>query len=78
MEDLGIIGDWLRQRETRGARESLLRLGRKRFGEPSEAILQTLAQIDSAALPQEMVERTLEVENWQELLEAIPPEGEAS
>ena len=72
IQDVGIVEEWLIEREARGeaksAREILMRLGRKRFGEPTEGIVQALEAITSAEALQDMAVRLLEVESWEELL----------
>ena len=52
---------------TQGAREMVLRVGTKRFGEASEAVLNALAASDFERL-QGFVERLAEVESWKELM----------
>ena len=52
---------------TQGAREMVLRVGTKRFGEASEAVQNALAESDFERL-QVFVERLAEVESWEELL----------
>ena len=52
------------------ARAILLRLGRKRFGEPNKAILEALANIDDLHRLEELSLRLLDVDAWQELLAA--------
>lgn len=75
IQDLGIVGDWLIEREARGevksAREILLRLGRKRFGEPGEKVVQALQAITDVAALQDLAVRLLEVESWEDLF-AVP------
>ncbi|WP_309694167.1 DUF4351 domain-containing protein [Armatimonas sp.] len=50
-----------------GARNSLLRLGCKRFGEPTSEVRQVLEQLSHEQL-EALVERALDVETWSELL----------
>ena len=76
IQEIGIVEEWLIEREARGraegeaksAREILMRQGRKRFGEPSEGIVQALEAIVSAETLQDMAVRLLEVESWEDLL----------
>ncbi len=49
------------------ARNLLLRLGRKRFGEPSEDTLQILQNMAELETLERLAERLLEVESWAEL-----------
>ena len=49
------------------AQELLLRIGRKRFGEPDANTQATLAVASRETLEQ-MMDRLLEVETWQELI----------
>ncbi|GAB4465187.1 MAG: hypothetical protein OHK0029_35640 [Armatimonadaceae bacterium] len=51
-----------------GIRETILRQGRKRFGEPSPENLRTLDKISSAEKLGSLAELLLEVESWEELL----------
>jgi hypothetical protein len=68
----GKIDEWLAEGEAKGemngSRATLLRLGRKRFGEPTADELETLEGISSAETLQQLAERLLEVENCKELL----------
>lgn len=76
--ETGKIDEWRAEGEARGeargeaksAREILLRLGRKRFGEPDEGLVQALEAITSAETLQDIAVRLLEVESWEELLAA--------
>ena len=54
--------------EVKGERNLLLRLGRKRFGEPDAATLAILEAITSLERLEQLAERLLEVESWAELL----------
>ncbi len=51
-----------------GARETVLRLGRKRYGEPTREVAQALEALTSAEALEALAERILEAENWDELL----------
>jgi predicted transposase YdaD len=51
-----------------GAREVVLRLGRRRFGEPDAATQTALASLHDIERLEQLAERLLEVESWQELL----------
>lgn len=64
MRDSGKIAEW----EARVLRETLIRQGRKRFGEPDATVVQALEAITSVEALQQLAERLLEVESWQELL----------
>ena len=57
----------LRQGLEQEALHLLIRLGRKRLGEPSEETLQTLTPLPRETL-EALVERVLDVETWSELL----------
>jgi len=50
-------------------RNLILRQGRKRFGEPSEANMAQLNAINSVETIEALAERLLDVENWQNLFE---------
>lgn len=50
------------------ARAILLRQGRKRFGIPSASVETTLAGVDTVERLEQLAERLLEVESWDELL----------
>ena len=52
---------------TEEARDLLLRLGRKRFGEPDNIVHHRLSAMTREQLEQ-LVDRALETETWQELL----------
>jgi hypothetical protein len=52
-------------------RDTLLRLGRKRFGEPQAHALEALESISSVETLQEMAERLLVVESWEELTASV-------
>jgi len=49
-------------------RETLLRLGMRRFGDAPQSILDALAAIHDVERLEELAVRLLEVENWDELL----------
>jgi hypothetical protein len=53
--------------EMQGSLVTLLRVGRKRFGEPEPDVIQALEAISSAETLQQMAVRLLEVESWKEL-----------
>jgi hypothetical protein len=54
-----------------GTREDLLRLGRKKFGPPGDAISTAIMAIDDPDRLAALVERILDVPTWDELL--APP-----
>jgi hypothetical protein len=56
--------------ELRHARTTLLRLGRKRLGEPSAAQLEQVEALQDKEHLEALAERLLEVETWEELLTA--------
>jgi predicted transposase YdaD len=56
--------------ELRHARTTLLRLGRKRLGEPTAAHLEALEALQDRERMENLMERLLEVETWNELLAA--------
>ena len=64
LRDTGKIEEW----QANSVRETLLRQGHKRFGEPSAEMIQALDAISSVEELQQMAVRLLEVESWEELL----------
>ncbi len=54
--------------EAKGERQFLLRVGRKRFGEPDSVVRDVLDSITSAKRLEELADRLLEVESWHDLL----------
>ena len=52
----------------KGMRNSVLSLGRKRFGLPSESIQAKLQAIHDSNRLQEYLDRLLDVSSWEELL----------
>jgi hypothetical protein len=57
-----------------GARQTLLRVGQKRFGSPpDDATRAALAAIDDAERLEQLAERTLDVSSWHELLHPPGP-----
>ena len=54
--------------EVKGERNLILRLGRKRFGEPDAVTVAALEAITSVERLGQMAERLLEVENWTDLM----------
>lgn len=58
----------LEQGIERGTQNTLLRLGRKRFGPPSEALEARVRSINDLARLEALTERILEVPSWEELL----------
>lgn len=68
----GILKKGEAKGEAKGAFKSahnvLLRLGSKRFGEPSPSVLAAIDQINDAAILEDLALRALEVNSWQELL----------
>ena len=54
------------------ARQFLLRLGRKRFGQPGAEVVTTIQAIPDVRRLEELGERLLEADTWQELL-GVPP-----
>jgi hypothetical protein len=61
------ISQGLRQGLSQGERTVLLRVGTKRFGEPSEAIYTKLQGISDPARLESLAERLLDVHSWEEL-----------
>lgn len=61
----------LEEGETRGLHRTLLSLGRKRFGEPSQAAQDTLLGITNIERLRRLSERLLDVTTWQELLDTL-------
>jgi hypothetical protein len=58
----------LEQGEVRGAQRALLRLGRRKFDEPSPEILIQLRQISDVDRLESLVARVFDVSSWEELL----------
>lgn len=54
-----------------GQLQLLLGLGKKRFGQPSEAVISRLAAITDPDLFERLAERLLEVDSWEKLLAEI-------
>jgi hypothetical protein len=54
--------------EVRGLQHTLLRLGRKRFGEPDESVRQAVLGITDLERLARLTEDLLDVSSWQELL----------
>ena len=54
--------------EARGERRTLLRLGRKKFGEPDSATLALVERLTDIDRLETLLERILDVTTWQELL----------
>jgi hypothetical protein len=59
--------------EARGLQNTLLRLGRKRFGEPDEAVRQAVRAISDLERLGRLTEDLLDVSTWQELLARVRP-----
>jgi predicted transposase YdaD len=59
--------------EVRGLQDTLLRLGRKRFGEPDETVRQTVLAIEDLVQLKRLTEDLLDVTTWQELLARVRP-----
>ncbi len=60
----------LEQGRVEGVRDTILRIGARRFGEPTEATRAALTDISDYERLEAFVERLFEVESWQELLAA--------
>ena len=56
--------------EAQGIRETVLRIGAKRFGTPTDVAIAALQAIESLESLERLVDRLLEVESWDELLQA--------
>ena len=54
--------------EIQGEKDALLRIGTKRFGEPTLQTRQFLAAITSKERIEQLIDRAIEVESWDELL----------
>ena len=52
----------------RGEKRTLLRLGRKKFGEPDSATLSRIESLTDADRLHALTERLLDVTSWEELL----------
>jgi hypothetical protein len=62
------IEEGLQEGKMEKSHELLLRLGRKRLGEPSVEMLATLESINDVVMLDQLIERVWEVESWSELL----------
>jgi predicted transposase YdaD len=60
----------LEQGKEEALRASLLRIGEKRLGKPTETVLATLGNVRDSALLEQLLDKTLEAESWDELLAA--------
>jgi predicted transposase YdaD len=58
----------LQEGHEKASRALLLRLGRKRLGEPSAEMLSTIEGITQAEVLDQLAERVLDIESWSELL----------
>ena len=81
-----LTNEWIEEGERRGREEGerlgiekgesleaqnlLLRLGRKRLGSPNSLVVDQLSSISDRERLEELCERLLEVQSWQELLES--------
>jgi len=63
----------LEEGERQGLHDALLRLGRKRFGEPDEAVRQAVLAIQDLEQLYRLSEDLLDVSTWQELLARVRP-----
>ncbi len=54
-----------------GQRETLLRLGRKKFGAPSRDFETRITSIDDLAKLEILTDRLLDVGSWEQLLELV-------
>jgi hypothetical protein len=70
MRDSGKLAEYENRAAAKSIREILLRQGRKRFGEPGADVVQAFEAIPSVETLQQLEERLLEVESWEELLAA--------
>ena len=59
----------------RGVTETILRQGRRKFGEPSAEQAQSLKDIANNERLQQLADRILDATSWQELLSCPPPPG---
>lgn len=91
IQDTGIIEEWLAESEARGeargtergemqgrlreARAILLRQGTRRFGEADEQTKERLEAITSRETLEELLDRLLEVESWDELMARQQEDG---
>lgn len=68
------LEEGLEQGQERGqqehARATILRQGRRRLGEPPAPILTELAAISDLEILEQLLDRALEIETWDELLAA--------
>ena len=54
--------------ELRGGRRLLMRVGRQRFGEPDETLLESIYAIDSIEGIERLADRMYGASSWQELV----------
>jgi hypothetical protein len=59
--------------EARGLLNTMLRQGRKRFGEPDDAVQQAVRAITDLEQLARLTEDLLDVATWQELLDRVRP-----
>ena len=64
----------LAQGKVEEARRILFRQGQRRFGPPDQATVDAIESIGLTERIEGLLDRLLEVSNWEELL-AVPPEG---
>jgi predicted transposase YdaD len=81
IRETGIVEEWIAEGEARGeargeirgkseeARNLLIRIGIRRFGVPDEQTRAAIDAITSLETLEQMAERILDVETWQELLD---------
>jgi hypothetical protein len=63
----------LEEGERQGLHDTLLRQGRKRFGEPDDAVRQAMLAIQDLEKLYRLAEDLLDVSTWQELLARVRP-----
>ncbi len=68
MEDSVTYQKMIRRGRIEEARQILMRVGRKRFGPPDEAVVATIQGLNDLEQVESLAERLLDVASWQQLL----------
>jgi hypothetical protein len=65
---LAVLREAMAEGMAQGAKETLLRLGRKRFGAPGPALEAKIEALTELERLEELTDRLLEVSSWDELI----------
>jgi hypothetical protein len=68
MEDSVTYVEIIEKGMVKGQLNAILRMGRKKFGAPSEAVTTLLAGMDDPERLADLIDRVLDVSTWDELL----------